>query len=175
MAAEGLSRMNAGGYTYSQGRHPALAGPGPMIFGALLFGYFGFLLGLTPNNSAGHFVWLFAVFLWTLRVVAIGNALSAMVTFASPLPGNVLYGLVGVLSAVAFVILAVWDILDKTYMLYGMPFLPAWMMLLLFAAWNGYGSWVGLQAVMTLRRLASSANPYETKAESPHDSDSLDR
>lgn len=153
--------MSETGHAYTGGRHPALAGPGGMIFSAVLFGYFGFMMGLTTNNMQGQFVWLFAVFLWTIRGASVGYAVAALMTFAMPLAGNLIYAVVGLFSALGFLVLSGWDLFDTQRMLHGMPMLPGWLMLLLFAAWNGYGSWIGLRAVMAVRRMATSRNPYE--------------
>ncbi|MCZ6834138.1 MAG: hypothetical protein O7G85_00035 [Planctomycetota bacterium] len=136
-------------------RHPALAGSGYMLFSAALFGYFGFLMGMTPYNTSNQLVMLFASFIWVLRGVSIGFALSAVLTFANGLIGNLVYSVVGLLSALGFVGLAVWDVLDTQYTLPSMPMIPAPMLLLLFAAWNGYGSWQGLRAVLALQKRQS--------------------
>ncbi len=160
----------------SQHNHsPYLAGPGGMIFSALLFGYFGFLLGLKPTSVTGQFVWMFATFMWTLRLSAIGFALSAAVTMAAPVAGNLVYAAVGILSSAAFVVLSIWDLTDNVYALYGLPMLPGWVLLLLFAAWNGYGSWIGLRAVMMVRGQNASNDPYVSGRDSAQAGDALDR
>ncbi|HMN95956.1 MAG TPA: hypothetical protein PKC43_09755 [Phycisphaerales bacterium] len=114
---------------------------GDDVFGLVisigLFGYFGFLFGLTDRAAPdGPVIPLFAAFLWTLRASAIGFAAAlALLLLRSPL-GNTLSGIVGLLSAVAFLSLAAWDWLDTSRSLAISPIL-----LVLLGLWNGYASW----------------------------------
>lgn len=125
-----------------------------MVISAALFAYFGFFAGMTATAADGTFVLFFAILLWTLRAGAIGFALSAVLTFASPLLANLLYALVGLGTSIGLVIVAVMDIADKTYIAAIPPF---WAFV--FAAWNGYGSWTSLREIVTARRITSVETP----------------
>lgn len=132
--------------------HPALAGPGMMIFSAALFGYFGFFIGLLHTNYQGTFILYFALLDWTIKGTAVGFGLGGVITLIKPLLGNMVYGLTGLLSALMFVTIAVMDLMDTQNMTISLPFLPGPVPLLLFAAWNGYGSWFGIRAILDLLR-----------------------
>jgi len=120
-----------------------LAGPAIMLLSALIFGFFGFLMRETTVD--GEWVLFFALLTWTLRISAGLFVVSAVVTFAAPVAGNLLYALVGVVGAGLFVVVAVMDIADPHNA--AVP----WWLLLVFAAWNGYGSWFALRAVLAGR------------------------
>ena len=137
------------------------AGPGIMLFSALLFGFFGFgyALGLpfgvdwnTPGVD-GNPVLFRQMLGWTLKLSAAAFLISALFSFVQPLIANALYSFVGLVGAVLFVIIAVLDVLDTQHgiMVYG-PFI-----LLIFAAFNGYGSWQGLRGVLSLRGRRETA------------------
>jgi hypothetical protein len=127
-----------------------LAGPAIMILSALIFGYFGFRMSSTALD--GEFVLFFALLTWTLRISAGLFVLSAILTFVVPVVGNLLYALVGVVGAGLFVVVAVMDIAD--------PYDASvpWWLLLVFAAWNGYSSWLALRAILAGRAPASVAD-----------------
>ncbi|MCH7603629.1 MAG: hypothetical protein IIB54_12765 [Planctomycetes bacterium] len=94
--------------------NPALAGPGIMFISAALFGYFGFFTGgLMHTNLLNQFVLFFALLDWTLKGTACGFVLGGLLTLARPVPGNLFYGITGLLSAIFFVLIAVMDIMDK--------------------------------------------------------------
>jgi len=118
-----------------------------MLISAALFGYFGFFRGLTPTTNQGTFVFFFALLVWTLKGTACGFILGGLLTFIRPVPGNLIYGITGLLSAILFVLIAVMDIMDKQNAAAAPP-----VLLLIFAAWNGYGSWFGIRAVLELLR-----------------------
>jgi hypothetical protein len=123
-------------------RRSELSGPGVMLLSAAIFGFFGFYWFV---SSPGQPV-LFTLFEWTVKGSAIAFGLAGLLTFARPLPGNVLFGAAGLVGAVLFVLVAVMDLLDRRYTVLHPVFI------LLFAAWNGYSSYMGLAAVAALRR-----------------------
>jgi len=127
-----------------------LAGPAIMILSALVFGFFGFKMSSTALD--GEFVLFFALLKWTLRISAGLFVLSAILTFVVSVIGNLLYALVGVVGAGLFVVVAVMDIAD--------PYDASvpWWLLLLFATWNGYGSWLALRAILAGRAPAPGAD-----------------
>lgn len=116
-----------------------------MVLSALIFGFFGFFyVNWNTPGVDGNPV-LFRVLLgWTLKGAAVLFLASAALTLFKPPAGNLLYAVTGVVSAALFVVVAVMDVADSqhTFMPYG------WVVLLLFAAWNGYGSWSALRAVL---------------------------
>ena len=131
----------------------ALAGPFIMFISAALFGYFGFFMGLTSTTAAGQVVFFFALLVWTLKVGAIGFIVSAVLTLVAPLGGNLIYAVIGLLTAVALVVIGIMDIAD-TQNAAALPPLLAF----LFAAWNGYGSWFGLKAVLSIMRASRAGS-----------------
>jgi len=140
-------------------RHPALAGPGIMLLSAAIFGYFGFYVGPTSYNALGQFILFFAMLQWTLKATTIGFVIAAVLTFAAPIAGNLIFSLVGVISALFFVAIAVLDVMDQQNAAAAPP-----VLLILFAAWNGYGSWSGLKMVLTLREAAARRETMEPPA-----------
>jgi hypothetical protein len=130
-----------------------LTGPAIMVLSALIFGYFGWQI--KPVATDGQSVLFMALLSWTLRISAGLFILSAVVTLAAPVAGNLLYALVGVVGAGLFVVVVVMDIADKNYQ----TIHPA--ILLLFAIWNGYGSWLALRAILAGRAEAAAAAPPE--------------
>lgn len=125
---------------------PNFAGPTIMIISAVLFGYFGFFAGMTSATAGGQVVLFYAILLWTLRIGAIGFALSAGLSFILPLIGNLVYALFGIGTSIGLVIVAVMDIADTSHIAAIPPF---WAFL--FAAWNGYGSWMSLREIVAAR------------------------
>jgi hypothetical protein len=133
-----------------------LTGPAIMVLSALVFGYFGFTM--TDTASDGQFVLFFALLTWTLRISAILFVVAAVITFAAPVFGNLLYALVGVVGAGLFLVVVVMDIADRNYATLVHP-----VILVVFAIWNGYGSWLALRAILAGRAeaRAGSAPPAE--------------
>ena len=122
-----------------------VSGVGGMLFSAAIFGYFGFfVLDWSTPGVDGQPV-LFRLLLgWTLRGSAIGFAVAAALTLARPWAGRLLYAVIGLLGAVLLVTVAVMDYRDTQHGMF--RFSP--ILLPLFAAWNGYGSWTGLRALL---------------------------
>jgi hypothetical protein len=127
-----------------------LAGPVIMVLSALVFGFFGFFYTWSSRGAQGEFVLFPALLGWTLKVSSILFLLAAGLTIAKLVVGNLLYALTGVVGAGLFVVVAVMDIADQAHTI--MPYAP--VVLVLFAAWNGYGSWLSLRAVLAGRAAA---------------------
>lgn len=126
-----------------------LSGPGIMILSAVIFGFFGFSLSTTAPDA--QFVLFMALLAWTLRISAILFVVSAAVTLIQPIVGNLLYFLVGGIGAGLFVVVVVLDMTNDKYSTVH----P--VILLLFAAWNGFGSWSSLRAVLAMRSVKGQA------------------
>jgi len=131
--------------------HASFAGPGIMIISALIFGYFGFSPTYSATGVNGQFLVYVPILEWTLKISAVAFALSAVLTFLAPLLGNVLYSIIGLLGAIAFVVVAIMDYMDPQHTVMN----P--LILLAFAAFNGYGSWQGIRAVVSAMARDSDA------------------
>ncbi|UCD73952.1 MAG: hypothetical protein JSV91_09155 [Phycisphaerales bacterium] len=128
-----------------------LAGPGMMLLSAVIFGYFGFTTSFVHTSAiTGQLLIYVPMLEWTLKVTAILFAISGVAAFLRPLEANLLFCVAGLFSALLFVAVAVMDFADKQHMVMS----P--VLLLIFAAWNGFGSWSGLKAVIALRPVHDS-------------------
>lgn len=127
-----------------------LTGPAIMILSALIFGFVGFYFRWTTRDADGQFVLFPALLGWTLRGSAVLFLASAGLTVVRPVIGNLMYALVGVVGAGLFVVVAVMDIADEKHD----AFPP--IILLIFAAWNGFGSWTSLRSVLSVRQDAAA-------------------
>ena len=123
------------------------AGSIVMLFSAALFGYFGFYL-IKPVSTSGQPILFMVLLTWTLRISAALFLLSALLTVVRPILGNLLYSLVGVVGAGLFVVVVVMDFTDPK----NQTISP--ILLLLFAAWNGYGSWSALRSIFLSKQHA---------------------
>ena len=126
-------------------RSAMLTGPGIMLLSAAIFGYFGFSTTFLHHSAiTGKLLIYVPILDYTLKGCAVGFLLSGLITFVKPLPGNLLFSLLGLLSALSFLLVAFLDFSDKQHQVMS----P--LLLLIFAAWNGIGSWQGLKASLTL-------------------------
>lgn len=125
---------------------PTALEPWAMLISAALFAYFGFLAGIQFNTPGvnGQPVVFRLMLGWTLRGAAIAFVAAAVVTVLSRRRGVLLYSAIGLVSALLFAIIAVWDLLDAQHGTF--PHAP--LILGLFAAWNGYGSFMGLRDML---------------------------
>ena len=123
------------------------AGPVVMLLSAAMFGFFGFSRDWSAPFPDGKVILFMVVLGWTLRLTACVFLLSGLLAFARPVAGNLLYSLAGVASAGLFVVVAVMDVTDTDHMImrYGV------VLLLLFSAWNGFGSWSALPSILVSR------------------------
>ena len=131
------------------------AGPGVMLFSAAIFGFFGFFYIDWSTLGVDLQPVMFRVLLgWTLKISACIFLLSGILAFSKPIVGNLLYALAGVASAGLFVVVAVMDVTDTRhgFLPFGNAFGP--VVLLLFAAWNGFGSWSALRSILGSRSHA---------------------
>ncbi|MBT8484594.1 MAG: hypothetical protein HKO59_17370 [Phycisphaerales bacterium] len=120
-----------------------LAGPGVMLFSAALFAYFGFFTAFPEIDVATKDpIPLVLTLKWTLRATAVGFAIAAGLVVVTPFGANLLYGIVGLAAAVAFLVVAGWDLRSD----YDSGIHP--VLLLAFAGWNGVGSWTGLRTLL---------------------------
>ncbi len=119
-------------------------GPVVMLLSAAMFGFFGFSRDWGAPFPDGKVILFMVLLGWTLRITACVFLLSGLLVFAKPVAGNLLYSLAGVASAGLFVVVAFMDVTDTDHMI--MPY--GVVLLLLFAAWNGFGSWSALRSIL---------------------------
>lgn len=120
-----------------------------MLVSAGLFAYFGF--GTTWNHYSvvdGRFLLFVALLDWTLKATAVGCGVAFVLTLIKPALGNGVYAVVGLLSAVMLAVVGVMDMADTQHT----AMEP--ILLFIFAAWNGYGSWLSLRDLMQSRAVA---------------------
>ena len=133
-------------------------GPVVMLLSAGIYGFFGFFyIDWSTLGVDGQPV-LFRVLLgWTLKISACVFLLSGILALAKPFAANLLYSLAGIGSAGLFVVVAVMDVTDTRhgFMPFGHAFGP--VVLLLFAAWNGFGSWSALRSILRSRDYTVTA------------------
>ncbi|MDY7109916.1 MAG: hypothetical protein SYC29_14890 [Planctomycetota bacterium] len=124
-----------------------------MIISALLFAWFGFRAGWAhqyTTTQPPQLLVMVVILKWTLRIGAILFGLSALQTIMGLLTGEVLYSLTGLVTAIIFIVVAIWEWTNPQGYYSGVsPFL-----LVIFAVWNGYGSLLGLRAVRLTGRPA---------------------
>lgn len=121
-----------------------------MVISALLFAWFGFggsWVHQYTNTTPPQLLVMVVVLKLTLRGGAIAFGASAVLSMVGSVLGELLYALAGLATAVLFVIVAIWDWTNPQGYYSGVP--P--VLLVLFAAWNGWGSWMGLRAVLQAR------------------------
>ena len=121
------------------------AGPVLMFVSAAIFGYFGYWTTWLHTGVDGQTLAFVLIEEWTLKICAVGFALAGVIALGKPRAGELIYAIIGLLSAVAFLIAGVLELLDEKHAAIG-PF-----MLFVFAAWNGFGS------ISSLRSLARTA------------------
>ncbi|MEE9129033.1 MAG: hypothetical protein V3T84_03375 [Phycisphaerales bacterium] len=133
----------------------ALTGPGMMFLSAAIFGFFGFMM-VFPEiaSTTGKLIPMVVTLKWTLRAAAVAFLLSAVLSMANPRAGEILYAGVSLISAGLFAVVAVWDLMTPQYVS-GVH----WFLLLVFAAWNGFGSYSSLREILNARRIASRIEP----------------
>jgi hypothetical protein len=135
-----------------------LVGPAIMLLSALIFGYFGFFYIWSTRGADGEFILFPALLGWTLKISAVLFLLAAGLTMIHRGAGNLVYALTGVTGAGMFVVVAVMDTADTGHTIFSpTPWLSP-LILLLFAAWNGYGSWFALRDVLAGRAAPTVEN-----------------
>ena len=123
-----------------------LTGPAMMLLSAAIFGYFGFATSWAHYSPrTGEFLLFVALLEWTLKGSALAFVASAILAFVQPVLGSFVFGVAGLVGAILFVVIAGMDYVDKQHA----SLHP--VLLLVFAAWNGYGSLTGLRALIGRR------------------------
>ena len=130
-----------------------------MVISALLFAWFGFGTGWAhqyTTTQPPQLLVMVVILKWTLRAGAILFGISAILAMMGSLAGEALYSLAGLATAVLFIVVAVWQWTNPQGYYSGVPA----FLLVIFAAWNGYGSWLGLRAVLAAARAGRAESGY---------------
>jgi hypothetical protein len=126
-----------------------------MFLSAGIFAYFGFAGGWAhqyTTTTPPVLLPMVVVLKWTLRAGAIGMGLAAILTMGGSIAGPLLYAIVGLLTALAFVTVGIWEMTNSQGYYSGVPAI----ILFVFAAWNGFNSWMGLKEALNNRRTIDS-------------------
>jgi len=126
------------------------AGSFVMLFSAAIFGFFGFSRDWSAPFPDGKVIPFMVLLGWTLKVSAAMFLTSGVLSFVKPIAGHLLYALTGVAAAGLFLVVVVMDVTDTTHMVMRW----GWVVLLFFAVWNGYGSWLSLRSILGSRQRA---------------------
>lgn len=106
-----------------------------MVLGALIFGYFGFVMGWAHERTLDdELLWAVVLLKWSLRIGAILFALSAVLAYARFGVASTIAGVTSLATSIAFLVVAAWDWSMPQYSSGVHP-----LLLILFAAWNGWG------------------------------------
>lgn len=136
----------------------------PILFAAAIYAALGWLLlswshqyaNPTASQPQPQLLYMVVMLKWTLRGGAIAFAVAGMLALRGTVLGPLLYGIVGVLAALSLATVAVWDLNSQYYS--GLH--PA--LLLLLAAWHGYGSVTGLYELRTSIRRPPAMSAEES-------------
>jgi hypothetical protein len=117
--------------TPTDARGPDVIGP---IISAALFGYYGFVAGLSTHGSAGEPIALWLAFVWVLRVAALIFGISTVLALLRNPKTDLLYGAGGLFATAALAGVLVWDLVDPN----SLAVSP--IILVILIVWNGYSS-----------------------------------
>lgn len=121
-----------------------------MLVSAGVFAYFGFGTQWSHQSLLTGQTLLFVVLLdYTLKSSAVAIGAAVLLTLIHRAAGGLLYGVVGLLGAMMFVVIAILDIRDQQHTAID-PIL-----LFIFAAWNGFGSLASLRELLRSRQVTS--------------------
>ena len=112
-----------------------------MLLSAAIFGYFGFWTTWLHTGVDGQTLAFVVILEWTLKACAVGFAACGILAFAMPRPAEFLFAGLGLLSAAAFIVVGILDLLDTDHT-------AGMFLLFIFAAWNGFGSISSLRSLL---------------------------
>lgn len=132
-----------------------------MLISGGIFAYFGFANSWVhqyTNTTPPVLLPMVVLLKWSLRIGAIAFGVSALISFTGSVFGPLLYAIVGLITAVIFAIVAIWEWTNPNGYYSGVPAI----LLIIFAAWNGFGSYSGLREILNARKYRNiSANEFE--------------
>ena len=129
-----------------------------MLISGGIFAYFGF------GSSWAHqyttttppvLIPMIVLLEWSLKGGAIAFGISALISFTGSVFGPLLYAIVGLITAVIFAVVAVWEWTNPNGYFSGVPAI----LLIIFAVWNGFGSYSSLRDILKARRASEYFNP----------------
>ena len=126
-----------------------------MLISAGIFAYFGFGSSWAHKytmTQPPQLLPMVSLLEWTLKSGAIAFGASAILAMIGQRLGDLLYAVAGLLTAVIFVVVAIWEWTNPQGYYSGMPAL----LLVIFALWNGFGSWSSLRELLSGPRHAES-------------------
>jgi hypothetical protein len=124
-----------------------------MVISALLFAYFGFGGSWAHQNTVptatqpSQMLGMVVLLKWTLRAGALTFGTAALLSMLGSNLGPLLYAVGGLVTAVLFGIVAIWEWTNPRGFYSGVPAI----LLIIFALWNGYGSWASLRQMLARR------------------------
>jgi len=122
-----------------------------MLISGGIFAYFGF------GSSWAHqyttttppvLLPMVVLLEWSLKGGAIAFGVSALISMAGSILGPLLYAVVGLITAIIFAIVAVWEWTNPNGYFSGVPAI----LLIIFAIWNGFGSYSALREILNAQR-----------------------
>jgi len=122
-----------------------------MFISAGVFAYFGFAGSWAhqyTTTNPPELLTMVVLLKWTLRAGAIAFGVAAVLSMLRSGAGPLLYCVVGLITAVLFVVVGIWEMTNPQGYFSGIPAI----LLFLFAAWNGFGSWTELQEMFGGRK-----------------------
>ena len=129
-----------------------------MLISGGIFAYFGFA---TPwahqytTTTPPVLLPMVVLLKWSLRSSAVAFGVSALISLTGSMLGPLLYAVVGLITAAIFAVVAIWEWTNPNGYFSGVPAI----LLIIFAAWNGYGSFSGLREIVASRTKASPFQP----------------
>ena len=140
-----------------------------MLLSAAIFAYFGFVTSWAHQYTSASapqpnsLLPMVVLLKWTLRGAAIAFGASALVSLISPFAGALVFGVTGVITAISFVLVGIWELSNPNGYYSGMPAI----LLFIFAAWNGYGSWSSLRELLGARSAQPTHNEFQNSNTPP--------
>ena len=119
-----------------------------MLISAAIFAYFGYGFSWAhkyTTTQPPQLLPMVVLLEWTLRGGAIAFGASAVLVLAKSGAADLLYTITGLITAVIFVIVAIWEWTNPQGYYSGVPAI----LLIIFALWNGFGSLSSLREMMT--------------------------
>ena len=126
-----------------------------MLISAAVFAYFGFGGSWSHKHTTTQppqLLPMVALLEWTLKAGAVACGLSALLVMLKQHLGDVLYAAAGLVIAVIFAVVAIWEWTNPQGYYSGIPA----FLLIIFALWNGFGSWSSMREIMASRRVTTA-------------------
>jgi hypothetical protein len=125
-----------------------------MLISAAAFGYFGFGSSWAHQMTTTNppvLLTMVVLLKWTLRCGAVVFLAAALLSLVHRTLGSAAYAIAGLVTAGVFAVVAIWEWTNPQGYFSGVPA----FLLMLFAVWNGYGSWCGFKDFLSAVRRAS--------------------